>query len=75
MENIVENINAGVRINENYNQWLNIKTEKQHKEWVEKTSKVQFGYSHNILTLIEEFNPRRGYHYDEYIKSLKRVYE
>lgn len=60
MKTIVEHINNGKIINEIYDQWVSIKTEKEYKDWSEKVAATKFGTYSNItiLQLMEKMECR-----------------
>lgn len=59
-ENIVDNINYGVKINNLFNEWNRIKNAEQHLKWSEKIGKLRFGTykTQTILDVINNFNPK-----------------
>jgi len=74
---ICDDINNGKIINKNFNKWCNIKDEVAQQKWEEKTISLLFGTYKNdtIIGIIDNFNPKRGYILDSYLKEIKRAFE
>lgn len=77
VENICDDINNGKLINANFKEWRSIKSEKEQKEWEAKTTSLLFGTYKNdtIIGIIENFNPKRGYMLDNYIKEIRGAFK
>lgn len=73
--NIVDDVNNGEVINNNFLEWQAIKNESDQKEWADKVRALKFGtYNNNtILDIIDAFNPKKGFPYDDYIKEVKNA--
>ncbi len=56
---IVENINAGVKVNEVFNQFIKVRDEKEHAELIETLRTTRFGTygTFGIMDIIKEFQP------------------
>jgi len=54
---VVENINNGVKINEIFQKWNNIKSAKQHTEWETLVANTNFGtyYNKKIIDIFDNF--------------------
>ena len=50
--NVVLNEGSGVIINQLFNDWLSIKTERQHKYWSNKVKNTTFG-TYGIISIFE----------------------
>ena len=72
---ICDDINNGIIINDNFTKWNNVKDEKDYKDWKEETLKINFGtfQNSNILTIIENFNPKKDFLSSNYLKEVKKI--
>lgn len=74
---IVDNVNNGVLINDNFTQWNNIKTEAEHAKWVSDSQLLRFGtfQTYVIEDLMQTFNAKTDNPlYESYMSELKRAY-
>jgi hypothetical protein len=74
---ICDDTNNGKLINKNFNEWYNIKDEVAQQKWEDKTTSLLFGTHKNdtIIGIIDNFNPKRGYILDCYLKEVERAFK
>lgn len=75
MDIIDNNNDSGILINENFQNWHNVKNQSDYDKWVTQSKELRFGtYSQfNILDIINNFNPKQGFLFDSYKKELSKI--
>ena len=60
MKTITAHTGYGIEINKAWNDWMEIKTEKQHNEWTSHVGTLRFGTykQFNILDVMPNFEPQ-----------------